>query len=251
MSQSYFHSFTSETDFKLLPQKLNDPFGTLVPEICKQAATEVQHILTQHQEHLLHDFGFEKEEHESVRGKMFGVLIVKNQQEEIGYLYTSSGKIDSGETLKMVPSLFHTSADLDFLTKGMTELSALSSEIKLMENKVGNQPLLNQLIQERSDASHLLQQWIFERYDFLNTKGESKNLLDIFSDYSGKRPPAGAGECAAPKLLHYAFEKNFTPLAIAEFWWGKSNKSKGKVHKEFYPACQDKCVPILSYMLGE
>ncbi|MGB0424711.1 MAG: hypothetical protein ACPGED_10315, partial [Flavobacteriales bacterium] len=97
--------------------------------------------------------------------------------------------------------------------------------------------------------SHELQQWIFDQYQFTNSRKQSKSLKSIFTEYSGKTPPAGAGECAAPKLLQHAFQNNLKPLAIAEFWWGKSNKSKGKVHCDYYPACEDKCKPILSYML--
>ena len=63
-------------------------------------------------------------------------------------------------------------------------------------------------------------------------------------------PPAGAGECAAPKLLNYAFEHQLKPIAMAEFWWGQSPKSEIRKHKQFYPACKSKCEPILlSHML--
>ena len=64
-----------------------------------------------------------------------------------------------------------------------------------------------------------------------------------------KPPPAGAGECAAPKLLQYAFQQQLTPLAMAEFWWGASPKSEMKKHQQYYPACSGKCQPILKHML--
>jgi tRNA pseudouridine32 synthase/23S rRNA pseudouridine746 synthase len=70
-------------------------------------------------------------------------------------------------------------------------------------------------------------------------------LGEIFSD----NPPAGAGECAAPKLLHYSFMHNLRPISMAEFWWGESTKSEVRRHSKFYPACTSKCEPILSHML--
>ena len=64
------------------------------------------------------------------------------------------------------------------------------------------------------------------------------------------KPPSGAGECAAPKLLHYAFKNNLKVLAIAEFWWGKNARPLERIHRQHYPACENKCRPILGYMLG-
>lgn len=99
---------------------------------------------------------------------------------------------------------------------------------------------------ERKQKSAALQQRLFEQYQFLNQYGERKSLRDIFAD---QIPPAGAGECAAPKLLHYAFQHQLKPLAMAEFWWGQSHKSEIRKHGHFYPACRGKCEPILNHML--
>lgn len=95
----------------------------------------------------------------------------------------------------------------------------------------------------------MVQKHLFEEYKFLNMKGEQKSLLTIFNNSQKKLPPAGAGECAAPKLLQYAFEANMIPVAMAEFWWGKSRKSQDKKQGKFYPSCLDKCKPILGHML--
>ncbi|WP_201765506.1 RluA family pseudouridine synthase [Paraglaciecola psychrophila] len=102
---------------------------------------------------------------------------------------------------------------------------------------------------QRKTLSADLQNRIFSQYQFLNKDLVPKSLLDIFADTALKTPPAGAGECAAPKLLHYAFQHNLIPLALAEFWWGASPKSEVKKHQQFYPACIGKCQPILKHML--
>ncbi|WP_041417973.1 RluA family pseudouridine synthase [Shewanella woodyi] len=108
---------------------------------------------------------------------------------------------------------------------------------------------IDQLKQERKSSSAKLQKKLFEHYRFLNIKGEHRDLGNIFKDTVHQTPPAGSGECAAPKLLHYAFKWGMKPLAMAEFWWGSSPKSEIRQHKNFYGACQGKCKPILGHML--
>ncbi|AVV83465.1 RluA family pseudouridine synthase [Shewanella putrefaciens] len=102
---------------------------------------------------------------------------------------------------------------------------------------------------QRKQLSAALQQKLFEQYRFLNIRGAEKSLNGIFNGTVELTPPAGSGECAAPKLLHYAFKHGLKPLAIAEFWWGAPPKSEIRQHKQFYPACLRKCQPILGHML--
>tara|TARA_R110000772_G_scaffold199570_2_gene310179 strand:- start:2792 stop:4480 length:1689 start_codon:yes stop_codon:yes gene_type:complete len=108
---------------------------------------------------------------------------------------------------------------------------------------------IDKLKQHRKTLSAQLQHRIFEQYKFLNARGAHKSLAAIFSDTVMRTPPAGAGECAAPKLLHHAYKHNLQPLAMAEFWWGASPKSQVRRHTQFYPACMGKCQPILDHML--
>ena len=107
---------------------------------------------------------------------------------------------------------------------------------------------IKQYTQKRKEISTNLQQTLFEKYQFLNQFKEQKGILDIFHNPSS-RPPAGAGDCSAPKLLQYAFQHELTPVAMAEFWWGISPNSEVRKHKNFYPSCQSRCKPILNHML--
>ena len=100
----------------------------------------------------------------------------------------------------------------------------------------------------RKETSALLQKTLFEKFQFLNSKKEPKALIDIFNNPEIK-PPAGSGECAAPKLLQFAYKNELTPICMAEFWWGISPNSDIKKHQNFYPACQGRCKPILAHML--
>ena len=100
----------------------------------------------------------------------------------------------------------------------------------------------------RKKTSAILQNTLFEKYQFLNQFKEQKGILDIFNNPSSM-PPAGAGDCSAPKLLQYAFQHHLTPIALAEFWWGISPNSEIRKHKNFYPSCLSRCKPILNHML--
>lgn len=101
----------------------------------------------------------------------------------------------------------------------------------------------------RKAKSAELQEAIFKSFVFQNSAGELKDAKTVFTDFGVETPPAGAGECAAPKLFQYAFQHNMTPVALAEFWWGASPRSAIREHGRFYPACRRKCEPILSFML--
>lgn len=108
---------------------------------------------------------------------------------------------------------------------------------------------IQQLKTERKTRSAALQQQLFEQFKMLNFRGESKDLCKIFEQTVHKTPPAGAGECAAPKLLQQAYLHGWKPIAMAEFWWGASPKTEIRHHGHFYPACKGKCEPILGHML--
>ena len=100
---------------------------------------------------------------------------------------------------------------------------------------------------ERSAKSDALQKWIFENAVVHNGEGESSSIWDIFSA-GGLVPPGGTGECAAPKLLNYAFAHGLEPLAMGEFWYGASPDTAVRTHGHFYPSCTSKCGPLLAYM---
>lgn len=123
------------------------------------------------------------------------------------------------------------------------ELSRMKEEIDAYDLRIES------LKHSRKQQSFALQQKIFAHFQFLNARGESKALLDIFECVHSQFPPAGAGECAAPRLLQYAYLHDMHPLAMAEFWYGSSNKEQNRKHGCYYPACLEKCAPILSFML--
>lgn len=123
-------------------------------------------------------------------------------------------------------------------------------KIASLQVEAGNwEKQIQELKAERKVRSAALQQQLFEQFRMLNYRGEAITLCDIFEQTVHKTPPAGAGECAAPKLLQQAYLHHWKPIAMAEFWWGNSPKNEVRHHGYYYPACKGKCEPILRHML--
>lgn len=120
------------------------------------------------------------------------------------------------------------------------------SEIKDRINEF--EDTINDLKTRRSAKSDTLQKWIFENAIVNNGAGESSSIWEIFSR-EGLIPPGGTGDCAAPKLLNYAFFHGLEPLAMGEFWYGTSPDTAVRTHGHFYPSCTSKCGPLLGYMM--
>ena len=134
------------------------------------------------------------------------------------------------------------------LLRTLTESYKIREDQLLLQISTFDSEILK-LKEERKNKSNALQNWLFTNYTFLNASNETKSLLDIFKNSLHQLPPAGAGECCAPKLFQHAFLHNYKPIALAEFWWGASPKSEVRKHKQFYPSCWGKCEPILGHML--
>ncbi|BDD00681.1 pseudouridylate synthase [Persicobacter psychrovividus] len=240
MIEQYLFNFQQDISEITMPEGLNNPFETQIPKIGLVAVREVQDFIGQSAAGWGYDFTERK-------GKMFGVLVVQLPKGGYAYLMTVSGVLGHDQSVPcFVPSVFDDSPDQSFVGEGMRALSALGLEIQSAED----QATIQQLKATRKQKSFLLQQRIFSQYQFLNQKAERKNVLDIFRDFNCSSPPAAAGDCAAPKLLHFAFKHSLKPIAIAEFWWGNTPKGAEKQHGHFYPACQSRCLPILQFMLA-
>ena len=335
MQVDCFIHFKELIDGYSLPKRFTFPFYYEPHPLCILAVKELQHHL-ETQKEWQHDFGVTGNK-ETAIGKMFGVLLVQNKHNEIGYLAAFSGKIaDKNNLPKFVPPVFDMLTEDSFFPAGQLEINRINGHIKRLEEnpkileleavlkaeidasaihikahrekmiegrkyrksrrvtaetklniddflqlkeQLGKESIkeknqlrdlniywgervnnaeenlhqltdeLTSLKKQRKDLSVSLQQKLFEQYRFLNVKGIYKNLSDIFRETPRLNPPAGAGECAAPKLLHHAFQSEMKPLAMAEFWWGKSPKSEIRKHQNFYAACLGKCQPILGHML--
>jgi len=335
-----FTAFNASIESYSLPERFTFPFCYQPHPLCLLASEELQ-------QQLQSNSNFQQEFEQT--GKMFGVLIVRNKQGEVGYLNAFSGKLAShgslhaylnaslqDKTINFVPAIVDADDQSDFfhtenlvinqLNSQLEPLlvnpqlaeyqQALSQKLEQQNNQLEihrNQMAINrklrkvkrshartnltdnelaqslkQLAQasindknqlrdikqhwsdviaqaqqkltvftdeisaiktQRKKLSTRLQKKLFKQYRLLNSAGIEKDVIELFKESPFPIPPAGTGDCAAPKLLQYAFQQNLTPLAMAEFWWGQAPKSEIRQHKNFYAACSGKCLPILPHML--
>jgi len=175
-------------------------------------------------------------------GKMFGVLVVSPVSEgqdgpNLAFLAAYSGLLEGrNDWPYFVPPVFDVQQpDGHFKTR----------EREIMQSE------------DHKRMSQDLQLWLFHQYQFLNARGETKDLVEVWQDYHSSPkirkkfplPPGGTGDCCAPKLLQYAYQHCLRPVCMAEFWWGESPKGLIRHHGQFYPACSGKCKPVLTWML--
>ncbi len=244
----YFNPLNSSSE---LPERFNLMKDGEPHPLCVDAVKQLKLYLST-QKDWEHNFGLKPKQKGRIIGKMFGVLVVQNSKKQIGYLAAFSGKLAGGNHHpKFVPPVFDSLQENSFLNNGMAELKRLNEEI-LNEEALMSYDYKSKIINlkiRRKIHSNILQNELFNHYCFLNPKGELKSLLEIFRLASYKNPPSGAGECAGPKLLQFAYLNQMKPLALAEFWWGQSPKSDQWKHENYYSCCKEKCEPILSHML--
>jgi tRNA pseudouridine32 synthase/23S rRNA pseudouridine746 synthase len=335
-STPFLHTFQRDISTIEKPKKFTFPFCYEPHPLSVIAAEEIQRYLATQQD-FEHNFGLKEGQEGIVIGKMFGVLVVQDKEEKLGYLAACSGKLaGTNQHRYFIPPIFDMLDSQGFFLLEEATINALNREIEKLErnpkiselkqqveltkkqneqelaearalhkkNKAERktirtaqkevlnadayheieQDLIKQsyrdqheydvlktackqrlalienafdgLLQEIDDKKELrktkssnLQNQLFDQYHFLNAKGEKRAVLDIFEKAINMLPPAGAGECAAPKLLQYAYLHNFKPICMAEFWWGAPPGSEVRKHQYFYPSCRGKCEPILGHML--
>jgi len=169
-------------------------------------------------------------------------FIREHKRKEAECIHNELERLNFLHTLDRQSAQMH--YDLKHLIKYWKDvIGDLKNKIDLHEGQIKNAKT------RRKEMSIALQHRLFENYSFLNARKVSKSLHAIFPIDAGELPPSGAGECAAPKLLHYAYANNLKPICMAEFWYGRSPSSEIRKHGYFYPACKTKCLPILTHML--
>jgi tRNA pseudouridine32 synthase/23S rRNA pseudouridine746 synthase len=242
-------SFRSTVAPQDTPSTFPNPFQTAPHPLALRAAQELQETLPARA--WQHDFGLGTDQEGQAIGKMFGVLVVQASDGAIGYLAAFSGKLgDQHLYTGFVPPVCDGLLPGGFLHAGMKKLDALNLSIQALSAAASAADKRQALTEARRAHSNSLQDQIYDGYHFLNQAGLSKSLRTIFHETLHTNPPGGAGDCAAPKLLQYAFLHQLKPLALAEFWWGYSTNAPQWQHQQYYPACTHKCAPILQHMLA-
>lgn len=327
---SCFTTFNENIDNLALPEQFTFPFYYKPHPLAVAAAKQLQQQLKKLDKAILDTDDIDA-------GKMFGVLVVQDESQQLGFISAYSGQIAGiDEQLHFAPNVALKHIDDAEFSQQSQVINDINAQITALQNsdnyqqieqqlttarqhyeqqliakqqamqvtrkqrkqqrqaageqlnndefeKLKNQ-LAGQSIVEKKQLQALKQQWqtriaaleqaqltindeinglkkrrkvlsknlqkkLFAQYQFLNANGEVTDLNAIFAKLPEHTPPSGAGDCAAPKLLQYAYKHNLKPLAMAEFWWGAPPKSAIRHHLHYYPSCYSKCQPILGHML--
>jgi len=184
-------------------------------------------------------------------GKMLGVLIVEDKDGSQQCLHAFSGLAGGRSTVDgFVPPIFDLTAPDGHFKKEEAAISELNARIEALQlsGLDADEAELVRLKSLRREMSVALQDWIFEQYKVHNALGECLSIREIFAA-QGLVPPGGTGDCAAPKLLEYAYLHGLKPLAMGEFWYGLSPLREVRHQGSFYPSCMGKCGPLLPWMM--
>lgn len=179
------------------------------------------------------------------RGKMFGVMHCVAPDGTTRLLRAFSGQYNGiWEVEGWVPPLFKVddfSRTNDIIEK---KIKAIGREFDRAPPHSDTWLLLRK---KRRELSQNLMRDIHKLYRLTNFHGETSTLYRAYTDQMGI--PAGTGDCCAPKLLNYAARNRLIPQGIAEFYWGRENRSGSRQNGSFYSSCKEKCEPILGFML--
>ena len=179
------------------------------------------------------------------RGKMFGVMRCKQPNGATVSLFAFSGQYNGSWKVRgWVPPLFDVNDFSGINDRIEKQIKAIGREMDLSPARSEKWRLLRD---KRRKLSQNLMRDIHSLYRLTNFRGETTTLYQAYNDQNGI--PTGTGDCCAPKLLNYAARNNLTPLGMAEFYWGRENKSASRRHGSFYSSCKEKCEPILGYIL--
>ena len=184
------------------------------------------------------------------KGRMVGVLIAADAAGREVTLRAHSGimALDAEARTYFVPPVYDLDRPDGFYRteeRAITELNRQIADPALPEERRAAFKM------ERARRSLALQREIFRRFVFMNAAGEQRDLIAIFDAARHTLPPGGAGECAAPRLLHHALVLGLRPVALAEFWYGRSPAGESRTHGCRYAPCVEKCAPILAWMLPQ
>ena len=182
------------------------------------------------------------------RGKMFGVLECETVKGKRVFLYGFSGQFSAAWKIAgWVPPLFDIATFNMLNTPNERRIKKISQHINRMNSRQPQKGPISILKKKRKEFSQKLMLEIHQLYKVHNFNNEYASLRHAFLGSGGI--PSGTGDCCAPKLLNHAAQQNLFPRSIAEFYWGKENRSKTKQHRTFYSSCAGKCIPILGFML--
>ena len=221
---SSFTPFIGPTAAIPLPAQFTFPFYYEPHELSHLAAKELQERLNS--EDFQHNFGLEGPKKGNGSGKMFGVLVVKNQNGELGYLSGFSGKMgNSNDHTGFVPPVFDMLEKGNFFTEGMQELGKINQAVREKESSP-------EFLAMQADHNALVAQADQEIEAFREEMRQKKRLrkekrLQLPSDMNATERAIVENELISESLSN----KHRLRLMVAE-WNTKKELSQSKIDTE-------------------
>lgn len=147
-----------------------------------------------------------------------------------------------------VPSIVPSDKIDEALKENDKEIHELTDKINKLTLVNKNSERRNQLVKKRTELTDASLKKVFSLYSFTRFDGNKISLDEIIQKHNGHLPPTGTGDCCAPKLLSYAFEKGYEIISMDEVYYGRDTKNK-KTGISYTP-CDERCGYILPSIMG-
>jgi len=178
------------------------------------------------------------------RGQMFGVMTWVDATGRAGVSRAFSCQYNGAWTVPgWVPPVVDAEAFARVHEPVERRLTAMGREIATL---APGDPHRAALKAERKALARENMRALHGLYELANFRGRTRPMAEAFL---GGGLPTGTGDCCAPKLLNHAALGGLPPTGLAEFFWGRTNSSGTRCQGGFYPACAERCAPILGFML--
>lgn len=189
------------------------------------------------------------------QGVMIGSLVCWDKKEKKRIiLYAVSGNnkqlipVNTNSKDIFVPSIVSSEQIDQALKQNDKEIHELTEQINELTLINKASPQRARLLKKRTALTDSSLQKVFHLYLFTKYDGRKLSLNVIIKYHNNHLPPTGTGDCCAPKLLSYAFEKDYEIISMDEVYYGRDTKNKKNGIS--YAPCDERCGYILPSIMG-
>ena len=209
--QSAFHYFDEDVSTISLPEKFTFPFYYDPHPLAVKAAEELQEYLRT-QTDFTHNFGLNQGEAGLEIGKMFGVLVVQTESNELGYLAGFSGKLAGhNDHAYFVPPIFNMLTRDSFFLKEEQEINKINAALEELEKNETYQQLKSTYLQTKEQSESETEQFreiMRERKKLRKKKRQEAKLTMSVEDYNA----------LLEKLSNESIQSKFDLRSLTEKW---------------------------------
>lgn len=174
-----WHELPELAQFEL-PEKFTFPFSYKAHPAAIAAAEHLQSYLQQNDD-FPYDFGINGDQKNY--GKMLGVLVVKNQEGQLGYIAGFSGQLGDQSTHPyFVPPLIDLMEKDSYFNNGMQRVTEMTREIDALSERLGIDEEKDKLKQLRRDADADIARLKQEKRAAKLKRDEARESMDDLSE---------------------------------------------------------------------